>query len=94
MKHAPAVGPGGFTLSELVTLGLRFKSQKKVLQPCTVYIYIKKKKSFVCFYYFNYCYKKLAFFFNMFLLFFFFFFPPPPSPFYFLSFLAKGLTRF
>lgn len=41
------------------TYVLREKS--KVLQPCTVYILKKKNKSFVCFYYFNYCYKSLPF---------------------------------
>lgn len=53
------------------TYVLREKS--KVLQPCTVYIL--KKQSFVCFYYFNYCYKKPAIFnmwFGEFCLFFLF----------------------
>lgn len=50
------------------------REKSKVLQPCTVYI-LKKNKSFVCFYYFNYCYKKPAIFnmwFGEFCLFFLF----------------------
>lgn len=49
------------------------REKSKVLQPCTVYIL--KKQSFVCFYYFNYCYKKPAIFnmwFGEFCLFFLF----------------------
>lgn len=50
------------------------REKSKVLQPCTVYI-LKENKSFVCFYYFNYCYKKPAIFnmwFGEFCLFFLF----------------------
>lgn len=66
------------------TYVLREKS--KVLQPCTVYILKKKNKSFVCFYYFNYCYKKPAIF-NMWFGEFLFVFPVWGFPLFFVFFL-------